>query len=207
MKTKHKITGILLVAIFLATMLPVEAVDNQNLALKKIEGIEIKEQKKKVNLDMTDIMAGATKFTKLDTEPVPPDVPEGYPPIGDRYSFVYMTGIYEQYEGVNRLVGVSYHYRLWLEPKKHYANLTGLVSLNIVEGTHAGTHTYPNWKATVNWTGTPHLLPFGIMQGYKWDPSEQKLGFFHCFADYTEDSEHIRYLDRTFVEDWSTPLP
>jgi len=75
--------------------------------------------------------------------------------------------------------------------------------LELVTGDYTGTHVFPDWYDRVTWIGDPSIIPYRVSVGYRWNPDTDRLAYFHCFADYTEDDEHIRYVDRTFTEDWS----
>jgi len=187
MKNKKymKWVGAIIVVMFLSTMTPANAVDTQE-----------------VEYEITDVLSGMSIV--IDYDPEPPE--GGIPPPGDRRSFIYMTGMYELYEGVNRLVGVWYNHVLWFDGIRHYANLTGLVALELVTGDYTGTHVFPDWFDRITWIGNPSVIPYRVSVGYKWNPDTDRLAYFHCFADYTEDDEHIRYVDRTFTEDWSKPF-
>ena len=207
MKRKYmKWAGLLVAVLFLATMIPANAVDNNRAytldAIECRQEIKEKEQEQEVEYDITDVLTNVEIV--IDYNPEPPE--GGIPPMGDRRSFFYMTGMYEEYEDVIRLVGVWYHHVLWFDGIRHYANLTGLVALELVTGPYTGTHVFPDWYDRVTWIGTPSIFPYRVSIGYSWNPDTARLAYFHCFADYTEDDEHIRYMDRTFTEDWSTSV-
>jgi len=189
MKNKKymKWVGAIIVIMFLSTMTPANAVDTQE-----------------VEYEITDIASGMSIIIDYN-----PSLPEGgIPPPGDRRSFIFMTGMYELYEGVIRLVGVWFIHVLWFDGDPHYANWNGLVALEIVEGEYEGEYVFDDWNLNVWWySENASLIPFPPYAiGYYWDPNENKLGYYHQFVDYTEDYEHIRYVDRTFTEDWSKPF-
>jgi hypothetical protein len=134
-----------------------------------------------------------------------PDGEEGYfPPSDGRKSFIYMTGIYEEYNGTQKLVGVWFN--MWLKfdgmDNNYQAQWEpGNVYLTM-EGDHAGSYYKPDWFLRVNWHGTGGWGGFAI--GYKWNPVHDRLTYFHLWADYKENGVHIRYPDRTFTETWGS---
>lgn len=179
--------GVIIAVMFLSAMMPANAV----------------EETQEFEYEITDIGCGMSIIIDYD----PPEPEGGIPPPGDRRSFYFMTGMYELYEGAIRLVGVWYNLLQWFDGDSHNANWIGLVALEIVEGEYVGEYVFPNWSLLTDWyNSNSSLIPLPIRIGYYWDPEYDKLGYFHCFADYTEDGEHIRYVDRTFTEDWSKPF-
>lgn len=189
MKNKKymKWVGAIIVVMFLSAMTPVKAV----------------EETQEFEYQITDIGSGMSII--IDHDPEPPE--GGIPPLGDRRSFYYMTGMYELYEGRIRFVGVWFNMLQWFDGDSHNASWIGLIALEIVEGEYEGEYVFPDWKLRTWWSGgNASLIPLPISIGFYWDPEDNKLGYFHCFADYTEDGEHIRYIDRTFTNDWSKPF-
>jgi len=185
---KVKWAGLLVAVMFLATMIPVNAVDEDPPEFK---------------YEIMDVLGNVSIVIDYD-----PELPAGgIPPPGDRRSFVYMTGWYEKVDGVSRLIGIWYRMWMWYDgwDTPHTLNLSGIVSFEIVEGTNKGKYVVPNWYLEAWWRGDESIIPGCIGIGFSWNPNNNRLGYFHCFVDYTEDDEHIRYIDRTFEEDWSTP--
>jgi hypothetical protein len=133
-----------------------------------------------------------------------PDDPNGqddpYPPPGQRCSYMFLTGIYDMYNDSLKLVGLSFN--IWMNPRggTHNANWYPGNYYMTLEGDHAGTYSGEfYWFNT--FSGTPGW--FGISFQDIWDPVHDRITYFHLWADYTEDGQHIRYIDRTFQQDWN----
>lgn len=124
---------------------------------------------------------------------------EGDPPdLWDRESFYFVRGMYEQVDGERRLVGIWFDLWNWFDGESHHAEWEpGLIALDFLEGDY---YCHPEWYLRTEWSGSPGL--WGISIGYWFDPAMHRLRYIHVFAEYYEDDDFIRYVDRTLVEDW-----
>jgi len=129
-----------------------------------------------------------------------PEMTEEPPSWIDRRSFYYLSGMYEQVEGQTRLVGLWINMWNYFDGQTHTADLDpGTVVLEFLDGERYCTC---DWYLRSEWSGTGGL--WGTAIGYHWDPNVRRLRCIHVFADYFEDEQFIRYIDRTFTENWDS---
>jgi hypothetical protein len=142
---------------------------------------------------------GATSFLGPATDPNGQDEP--FPPPGQRCSHMYLTGVYDMYNGSLKLVGLSFN--IWMNARggTHTANWYPANVCLTLEGDHAGTYYYPNFYWFNTFSGSPGWWGLSIQD--TWNPAHDRITYFHIWADYTEDGQHIRYVDRTLTETWN----
>lgn len=141
---------------------------------------------------------GETKILGLPADPSGGDEP--YPPSAPRCSFMFLTGIYGEYEGKQKLIGLRF--TIWDNPRNgaHTANWEPANVYMTMEGDHEGEYYYPQWYWRNSFSGGAYWSGFSIEM--TWDPAHDRISYFHLWADYKEDGQHIRYVDRTLTESW-----
>lgn len=141
---------------------------------------------------------GETITTGPAADPSQGDEP--YPPSDPRCSFMFLTGVYGDYNGQQKLIGIRINVFYNTRGGTHTVNWSGGVHMTM-EGDHEGEYYFPNWFWTMTFWGPAGWT--SLSYPYIWDPVHDRIVYAHFQVDYKEDGQHIRYVDRTFTETWT----
>jgi len=183
--------GILIALLMVATT--AHAAVNQGYHQQAVQEEELHQQPTREFVDDLTEIPGVEVLTDENIEL------EGIPDWFNRWSFYYITGMYEDVDGENRLVGIWFNMWNRFEEETHTADWEpGCIALNFIDDEY---YCKPDWFLRTSWHGSPGIMGYAI--GYRFDPDVHKLSYIHVFAEYYEDEELIRYVDRTLTENWS----
>jgi len=129
---------------------------------------------------------------------------EPFPPPFPRCSFIFVTGLYMLYNGAIKLYGLNFQFWGNARGEWHTVGWYNNILTITLEGDHAGTYTIPDLPLTRLFWASPGLgwqtlIPTWMV----WNPAHDRITYIHITGDYKEDGTHIRYIDRTFTENWT----
>jgi hypothetical protein len=152
------------------------------------------------NMSSEFIGIGATGVQNYPDDPSGQD--ELYPPLGDRHSFLYLTYIWEIVNDSIKIVGLSFNAYMKADGTPHEAHWFPATVYITLEGDHAGSYYYPEFFFNTTVSGTGGWFP-GIAIQVTWDPAHDRITYFHISAEYFEDGQFIRHVNRGFEQSWN----